>query len=485
MEHAADQTWIATIVLLAWPVVVLWLYHSLPATKATVWSILASYMVLPVGASIKLAEGIPQLDKVSIPALSALAGCVIFAKRPMRFWNGFGLPEILLLMFLIGPFITSTMNTDAVTSGSVVLPGLSAYDGLSASVSQFLFILPFFLGRRLLGTAPDVEEILRALVIGGLLYSLLMLFEIRMSPQLHYWLYGYYPFGFATQIRYGGFRPSVFMENGLIAVFFLMTATVAAAAFWRTNTRVQRLPSGGITAYLGAVLVLCKSFGTLIYGVLLVPLVRFSKPTTQLRIAVVLSGIAVCYPLLRTADLVPTSYLVAAARYANEDRADSLDFRFIHEKQLLNRASRRIVFGWGRFGRNRIYDMWGKDVSVTDGRWAITLGQFGVFGFLGEFGLLALTVFRAASALRFAESKRDSIFLGALALIIAINMVDLLPNASLTPWTWLLAGALLGRSEALRGTARQPRQKARLAQVRQDVHHVAVPWPRPTFDGER
>ena len=58
-----------------------------------------------------------------------------------------------------------------------------------------------------------------------------MLFEIRMSPQLHRWLYGYYPFGFITQMRYGGFRPSVFMENGLVCAFFAMTAMVAATAF--------------------------------------------------------------------------------------------------------------------------------------------------------------------------------------------------------------------------------------------------------------
>ena len=52
-----------------------------------------------------------------------------------------------------------------------------------------------------------------------------------------------------------------------------------------------------------------------------------------------------------------------------------------------------------------MYDIWGNDVSVSDGGWIITLGQFGVFGFLAEFGLLAWPVLRAASALRFAESE--------------------------------------------------------------------------------
>ena len=82
------------------------------------------------------------------------------------------------------------------------------------------------------------------------------------------------------------------------------------------------------------------------------------------------------------------------------------------------------------------------------------MGQFGIFGFVAEFGLLALSVFRAASAFRFAEFERDGVFVGVLALILAINMIDLLPNATLTPWTWLLAGALLGRAEVLGACAR-------------------------------
>jgi hypothetical protein len=455
-QAAVAQNWFATLALLAWPFVALWLYQTRPVNQATLWTILGAYLLLPVGASIKLAEGIPQLDKTSIPNLAAFVGCLLIKR--LRFWNGFGVAEVLLLMLLIGPFVTSELNSDPVVSGSMFLPSLSAYDGLSALIAQLLFLLPFFLGRQLLRNSADIEEILRTLIIAGLLYSLPMLFEIRMSPQLHYWFYGYHPFGFATQMRYGGFRPSVFMENGLVTAFFVMTAMVAATAFWRTQTRVRKLPSARITTYLGVVLVLCKSLGALIYGAVLVPLVRLTKPRLQLRIAMVLVSIAVAYPLLRSADLVPTKYMLDAATSISEERADSLRTRFDNEQQLLERASQRLLFGWGRWGRSRVYDEYGKDISITDGRWAITLGQFGIFGFLAEFGLLALPVFGAASALRFAESERDSIFLAALALIICISMIDLLPNASLSPWTWLLAGALLGRAEALRGAARQLRR---------------------------
>jgi len=134
-QAAVAQNWIATLALLVWPFIALWLYQTRPVNQATLWTILGGYLLLPVGASIKLAEGIPQLDKTSIPALAALIGCVFVAQRRPRFFYGFGLTEILLLMLLIGPFVTSELNTDPVMSGPVLLPGAGIYDGLSAMVS--------------------------------------------------------------------------------------------------------------------------------------------------------------------------------------------------------------------------------------------------------------------------------------------------------------------------------------------------------------
>ena len=125
-QAAVAQNWFATLALLAWPFIALWLYQTRPVNQATLWTILGGYLLLPVGASIKLAEGIPQLDKISIPALAALAGCFFFARRPLRFWNGFGLAEVLLLIYLISPFVTSALNNDPVVSGAVLLPGVGS-----------------------------------------------------------------------------------------------------------------------------------------------------------------------------------------------------------------------------------------------------------------------------------------------------------------------------------------------------------------------
>jgi hypothetical protein len=457
VTETVTPNWFATIALLSWPLVALWLFRTRPVNQAILWTILGGLLLLPVKAFIKLAPGIPQLDKVSIPNLATLVGLVFAAGRPLRIWKRIGLVEVLLLGFVIGPLITSGLNGDPISvGGGITLPSVDYYDGVSAAVSQLIFLLPFFLGRQFLRSAADTFEILRVLVIAGLLYSVPLLIEIRLSPQLHYWFYGYQPSQFIQGMRFGGYRPMAFMGHGLLAAFFVMTTAVAAAALWRTQTRVVRFAPAGVTAYLSAILILCKTLGALVYGAALVPVARWTKPRIQVRMASALVMIVLLYPALRIADLVPVQSLINVATSISEDRARSLQFRFDNEQRLLDRASQRLAFGWGRWGRSRVYDeKSGKDESVTDGRWIISMGQFGIFGFLAEFGLLALPVFRAAAALRFAESMREGVMLAALSLIVAIDMIDLLPNSSLSPFSWLLAGALLGRAELLRATATQ------------------------------
>ncbi|MEO1905023.1 MAG: hypothetical protein ABGX39_05975, partial [Methylococcales bacterium] len=116
----------------------------------------------------------------------------------------------------------------------------------------------------------------------------------------------------------------------------------------------------------------------------------------------------------------------------------------------LSHARERLLFGWGGWGRNRAYsEVTGRDITVTDGRWIITFGQFGLFGFMAEFGLLAITVFRANKAVRLVKRKSEQTILAAHALLVGIVMIDQLPNSSLAPWLWLLTGILLGRSETI------------------------------------
>jgi hypothetical protein len=65
--------------------------------------------------------------------------------------------------------------------------------------------------------------------------------------------------------------------------------------------------------------------------------------------------------------------------------------------------------------------------------------------------------------LRAAESFRHAVLLSGLALLLAANIIELLPNSTLLPWTWLLVGTLLGASEASVARSRKQRREERLA----------------------
>lgn len=447
--------WFAAFAILAWPLVAIILYRIRPAAEATIWTILGALLLLPSGSGIKLPM-IPALDKSSVPDLCAWIGCLILVPRRRR--SGLGLVEFLILLLVVGPVITSSFNNDTIVIGDRVLPGVGYYDGISALLSQLAIFLPFILGRRVLHDPADMEMIVRCLVIAGLFYSLPMLLEIRLSPQLSNWIYGFLPSGFGTEMRYGGFRPVVFMKNGLSAAFFIMTTFMAAAAMWRVNDRIKPFPAGATPVYLAAIVALCKSGGALVYTVVGGVFVSWMRPKAQLRLAVVLASIGLLYPVLRITDTFPDKFLVETAASINQKRADSLKFRFDQERQLLAHASQRFAFGWGRYGRNRVYEESGKDSTITDGEWIQTLGQFGVVGFLAQFGLLALPVFRAASARKFVRAEHDRVFLAVIALIVALGIVEQLPNSSVSAWSWLLAGALLGRAERISELARKTRQ---------------------------
>jgi hypothetical protein len=456
--HSAEPNALAYFALIAWPLVSLFFYWSRSFLIATLLTVLAAQLILPSGAFLKVSM-VPQLDKNTIPAILVLVACLLFRRPRTPFRRPVGSCELLIVASIFAPIVTSALNTDPIYASPAILPGVGLYDGFSAALFQFIVLTPFIVGRIIVRSATDLISILKLLAFAGLAYSPLLLFEIRFSPQLHAWVYGFYPSDFIQAIRAdGGFRPMVFFGHGLLASFFLMTTVVAATALWRDGIRIGRISWGVPAGYLAALLVLCKSGAALTYGVLLAPLVRWARPKVQLRIAIVLALVALTYPATRMLQIFPSITIIDAFASLSPARASSLKFRFDQEDALLNKAAERPLFGWGRYGRNRIYgENWlgdAVDATVTDGRWIITFGQFGIVGFLLEFGLLAFPIFKASAAIRRAATGRERLAMTTIALIVAINMIELLPNSSLGPWTWLMAGCLLGSAEAVTALAR-------------------------------
>jgi hypothetical protein len=161
--------------------------------------------------------------------------------------------------------------------------------------------------------------------------------------------------------------------------------------------------------------------------------------------------VAIAYPVLKGAGLIPIDWILEQAGKVDPERANSLRFRLDNEDILMERALEKPLFGWGSWGRNHILNpVTGMIETVTDGRWIILIGIFGWVGYLAEFGLVALPVLMLWRYGRRLGDAAHVRLIGPVALLLAINLIDMLPNATLTPLTWLFAGAVLGLAEAAR-----------------------------------
>ncbi len=439
----------ALIMLFGWPVIAFVIYRTLPFERALIWSFMAAYMILPEATGID-PPLIPALDKTSITNISAFVICILILGKKLQILPASGWAKVLILCYLVSPFATVLTNSDPLTLVSgLTFPGLKLYDSVSMIIQQMIYMMPFLLARQLLISPGAQRELMIAFVIGGLIYSLPILLEIRLSPRMHIWVYGFLQHDFLQMLRGSGYRPIVFMHHGIWLTLWVMMCVISAAILAMVEPKERKAFYMLSMIYLAGVLALSKSLGAMVYLVFLLPMVLLTTGRLQLRIAVVLALLVMTYPLLRGMGLIPVEGLLDIAGRLSEDRMLSLQFRFDNEDMLLAHAQDKPLFGWGGFGRNEVYDAeTGRNISVIDGRWLAVFGLLGWGGYIAEFGLLILPV-----VLVWRQSRRKmaalSPYVPGLCLIHGVNLLDLLPNATLVPLTWLLAGMLLGYAESL------------------------------------
>lgn len=445
---------IGTLVSLSWPVVVFWLFANRQPAMALCCAVLGGYLLLPGNFYIDL-PAVPTFNKNSISALSALLAIMILVKGPrlQALAPGMVLPgvmprsrsvRILLTLIFLGAFGTVLTNGDVLRYANRTLSALQPYDAAALVGNTLFALLPFLLARKFLAHPDAQRTLLVMMAMAGLLYSVLILYEVRMSPQLSRIVYGYFPHSWIQHIRGGGYRPVVFLSHGLWLAIFVCATFLGALSLWRFSQGPQRVRWLLAAVWLFMTLVLSKGMGSLGIGIVIGAMIVFLPVRLQILGAAVIAGVVLVYPMLRGAGIVPTGRIVDFVQSIDTDRANSLSFRLVNEDILLEKANDRPLFGWGTWGRNRVFDQDGKDISTTDGYWVMAIGTGGWIGYIGEFGILTLPLI--FMALRWKSMGLTPATAG-IALMLTANLVDLIPNATLTPVTWLLAGALAGRLE--------------------------------------
>ena len=127
------------------------------------------------------------------------------------------------------------------------------------------------------------------------------------------------------------------------------------------------------------------------------------------------------------------------------ERAESLSTRFESETMLAEKAMQQPAFGWGRWGRWRIYDEYGRDITTSDSLWIIALGETGLVGLsalLAAFALPIMLVLRRVPAGQWHLPTATP--LAALTMVVALYAMDNLINAMLNPIYVLALGGISG-----------------------------------------
>ena len=416
--------------------------------SAALLVLLGADMFLPMLVSFKLPM-MPSLTKSNLPYLCVLVGCLLrcpskVTRLPKEKWF-----NILAVAAVIGGALTALTNHDSLTylgrEGEVVTPAMTLNDGMFLCISElFPACLAFYLGYALAQQRKDTEKLLSAVAIAGLVYSPFAIFEMRMSPLLHGRLYGYGVGQFEQTIRWGGWRPVVFMAHGLAVAKFFMISTMAFFLLLKRKRTLLGLPTHFLFWFQALVLILCRSAGAVILALVGILIMGLFKPRRQLLLTSILAIGTFAYPLLRAAEIFPVSTFLDAAGALQGERRDSLAFRFANEDLLLEHARQRLAFGWGVYGRNGVRDAAGY-AATTDGYWILILGMAGIAGFTVAFGVLLWPVVSARHRLLAHSNADDKRLIAGYTVIITLATADLIPNGMWSVFPYIMAGVLARR----------------------------------------
>ena len=428
------MTPLVPITLFGWIPFVLWLFRKYEPRKASLIGFFFAWCFLP-NYSYKI-PAIPALDKPNAACYGILLGCYLYDRKSFTnlkcYWVD--LPMIALCCV---SFFSSIAN------------GLGAYDGLSetlATTARYGF--PYLVGRTYFTRFSALRDLAEAIFFAGLLYAPFCLYEAKMSPQLHQMVYGFRTFGFTQVVRLGGFRPVVFMEHGLMTGMWMSAGLLCGLWLILFKCIRPRLLGYPISAWLGLQTVatlFCRSSGALILFVIGSGILFVS---TRLRLKVtllILLSVPLLYVGTRATGAWDGKNLVAKIEKASADRAQSLDFRFVNEDILVVKALEHPVVGWGGWGRSRVYDEEGKDITITDGLWIIL---FGTKGFVGLGGFTLAMLLPCVLFMWRTWGKPWTLpHLAPVALLctlVGLSMVDNLLNAMYNPLFVIVAGGVGG-----------------------------------------
>ncbi len=413
--------------------VVLYLFVRFPTQRAVIITFVAAWLFLPQASyPIPL---LPPYTKVSASCYAILLGVIIYdTERITKFKLGW--LDVPMVICCLSPIISQLTN-----GGSPISP----------TFNQIVtWGLPYFLGRLYMGSLDGLRQLAIGIFAGGLAYIPFTLVEGVKGPILHQMVYGVNAFeDWGQARRMGGWRPVVFMQHGLMVGMWMMTAALIAVWLWQTGTlkKFQGKSIKTLAIVLTIAFFLCRSTGAYsLFAIALFILFSAKWFRTSLPLLFVIGYIAFYLYIAASGQFSSKDVMAVINPIFGEERAASLKFRFDMEEILGDKARQRFLFGWGDSGGNRVYNGYGKDISVTDSLWIIAFGTNGAVGLASLFSslLLPVIVFCVFKYPARTWSNPKVAPAAALGVALTMYMFDCVLNAMTNPIFALIAGGISG-----------------------------------------
>ncbi|MEG4319741.1 MULTISPECIES: O-antigen ligase domain-containing protein [unclassified Microcoleus] len=421
------------IVMFGWIPIVCYLFVRFPNQRAVIISFVVAWLFLPqTSYPVPL---LPPYNKISASCYAILIATIVYdTPRITTFKPGW--LDVPMVICCLCPILSQVTN-----GGSPISPTLNQI---------ITWGLPYFLGRLYLGSLDGLRQLAIGIFAGGLAYIPFTLIEGVRGPILHQMVYGVNAFNDWSQARrLGGWRPVVFMQHGLMVGVWMMTAALIGVWLWQTGTlkKFQGRSIKTLAIVLTIAFFLCRSTGAYsLFAIGLLILFSAKWFRTSLPLLFVIGYIWFYLYVAASGQFSSKDVIAFMTQIFGEERASSLKFRFDMEEILGDKARQRFLFGWGDSGGNRVYDGYGKDISVTDSLWIITFGFNGIVGLASLFSSLLLPVVVFCVFKYPARTWSNPKVAPAAVLGVALTMYvfDCVLNAMTNPIFAVIAGGISG-----------------------------------------
>jgi len=455
-------------ILWSWVPITLLLFWKLSPSRAAAACLVGGWLFLPNARFADDVAGVAfpywimpsclpsdyWTTKARVVGVALLLGVMAFDPGAWRRFrpSAYDLP---ILGWCVIPLPSGLVNHLGLTEALANL----AYQALSWGV-------PYLVGRLYFFDPAGLNVLAREVVAGALAYLPLCAIEFIVGPTLYETLYGFHPYRTPGMVRYLGYRPVVFLEDGNALGIWLAASSLTAAWLWRSGQLIRfwGMPGWLVTLVLVAQAVLSQSAGAVVLLFVGLSTLEVVRRVDRLWPLVVPAVLLLALIAARAANLFDAKALATNTGLGRRliDTSVKLDrqsfgWRLRVEERSAKIALQRPVLGWAR------WDWWrmGTEGERPWGLLSLVLGMYGVLGWLLVVGCFVapLAAFLNLGPPRFWMTPNRA---SATALAGALAVVGL--DAILNPALFLPFLAVAGGLVGLNGHARAASAWIRRAQ---------------------